>query len=1044
MSTPASRHLALLATQDAFNRLASRPDALYPDPLQDALRCLVEGAAACLPAAERITIALRDGDALVIRAGNATPAETVRVPLAGSLHAACLDAGEPLHLPDTRTQGWDGTATADGSLLLVPFQADALGAGVLQLGCSRPHGFDEDDVLLGQLLGGILAAAVRRLAGSTPPLPDIFADRLELLDADDRVLWINLVGLRLQGQPDAPASIGSSWLDGWSQPDRVVAAAAVAAARSGGVGRFRTCVGDLTSVRRCWDVVITPMPAATDAGRLLALGRDITDLDRAARRNALALKAGSVIGIGTWRRTGEQTGDYWLDEELADAFGLPADRLQVAVPADFLRCVHPDDQAALRAFGREARARGGEPVAKFRLRATPVQSGAAAWRWVEARAHTEWRDGVVDHSTGVLIDIDGRRRAELELAQNQQTIRHVAESLPILIVHVAPDLSFRFANRAYRRCFGEAGASVRSLFGAAIEQGQRPLLERALGGERIRFDTHARGRDGLLRDLDLEYIPRRAADGAFDGCYVIGIDITGRKEEERALSRSRLTLEQSLAVAQQESERVWRLSRELLCVRDQQWRLRSVNPAWSAALGWPAESLLGDDTIALIHPDDRARSLAIRQSLSRDGDSAAYESRYRASSGAYRWLSWNLVSADGLIYATARDVTDEKEAALRVQRIEEQLRQSQKMEAVGQLTGGIAHDFNNLLTGVIGSLEMMRNRVGQGRLDDLGKYMDAAAESAERAASVTHRLLSFSRRQTLEPKPVLADGLIDEMDPLIRRAAAPVAVLQIVRHRGLWTIFCDPRQLEIAVLNLVNNARDAMPNGGRLMIETANAVLEDDELGGELPAREYVAISVSDTGIGMSTETAARAFDPFFTTKPIGRGTGLGLSMVYGFARQSGGHARIVSAPGRGARVTIYLPRSTQANAVATSTARAAPAVLLVEDEPMVRMLVGEALGELDCDTIEAVDGAGGLRVLQSERVIDLLITDIGLPGGMDGVQMVELARAQRPDLKVLFITGYAESSIPEATSSSATMEVIGKPFTLELLMERVRAMIQC
>ncbi len=1047
MPASAGRHAALLAMQRALNCSLDLPGS----GVEEAFGCLVSAAAAVFPGADLVAVAIRDGDGLVIQASNGEAGAGIRLSLSGSLHGVCLERRSPVRADDLGTCGDAGAAACAllgvRSLLLIPLSWPGGGAGILQVGCAAAEGFVDDDVLAGQMLAGMLASGLASIKHETPgsaaPEARVLegcADRVEIIGTDGVVVWINPAGLRLLGTAAGARVIGSTWLDHWPTAHHADAAAAIADARGGGVGRFRAAGLVTGAIRRWWDVVLTRLPGPPGAIRqLLSIAREISDLQEDAERTSLALAAGSVVGIGAW-----EPGGVSLDDRLAEAFGLPADRMADLQPADFLRRVHPDDHEALGAMGRRAQSASGELSASFRLRAPT----GGIWRWVEARGiRVLGEDGAISRMTGVLIDIDARKRVELELAQNEQTVRDVADSMPIMLVYIAPDRTLRFANRSYRGAFGEtsgkaAGDPVHYLFGAALEEGPGALLARALAGERVRFDGQAHTRDAILLDLDFEYIPRRGGTGEFDGCYVLGTDITQRKEEERALTRSRLTLEQSLAVAQQESARLWRLSRDLLCVRDRRWRLRSVNPAWHVVLGWPAETLLGGDSLELIHPDDRRHSLEVRRSLGMESDEAAYENRYRASHGGYRWLSWKVVSADGLIYATARDITLEKEAALRLQRVEEQLRQSQKMEAVGQLTGGIAHDFNNLLTGVIGSIEMMRGRLLQGRLDQLGKYMDAASDAAERAASVTHRLLSFSRRQTLEPKRVAADRLIEATNEVIRRAAGPLALVQIVRHRGVWEIFCDPAQLETALLNLVNNARDAMPDGGRLVIETGNAVLEEYQSDGEIPAGEYVAISVTDTGTGMSAEVAARAFDPFFTTRPIGRGTGLGLSMVYGFARQSGGYARIVSAPGRGARVTMYLPRAPEASLPDALEARPGRAVLLVEDEPMVRMLVGEVLGALDCETIEAVDGAGGLRVLQGDRRIDLLITDIGLPGGMNGMQMVDAARQSRPELKVLFITGYAESSIAELGQPREGMQVIGKPFTMEGLMEQVRSMI--
>ena len=383
---------------------------------------------------------------------------------------------------------------------------------------------------------------------------------------------------------------------------------------------------------------------------------------------------------------------------------------------------------------------------------------------------------------------------------------------------------------------------------------------------------------------------------------------------------------------------------------------------------------------------------------------------------------------------------------------EELLRQSQKMEAVGQLTGGLAHDFNNLLAGIGGSLELLGKRLQQGRLDELPRYLDAAQGASRRAAALTHRLLAFSRRQTLDPRPTDVNRLVDSMEELVRRTMGPEVVIEVIRAAGLWSTLVDPNQLENTLLNLCINARDAMPSGGRLTVETSNHWLDTDaarEL--DVPPGRYVSLSVTDTGSGMPPEVLSKAFDPFFTTKPLGMGTGLGLSMIYGFARQSGGQVVIQSRPDEGTRVSVLLPRHfQQAGAVEPSPAHGEPpravagqTVLVVDDEPTIRMLVCEILEELGYAAIEAEDGASGLKVLQSDRRIDLLISDVGLPGGMNGRQMADAARVGRPDLKVLFITGYAETAAAIGSAHlEAGMYVMTKPFDIEALAVRIKELI--
>ena len=1076
-SSAAASHAALIATQLAVSRCGR--------DLEAAFRCVVEGAAAVVRCCELAAIEVVEGEELVYRASSVPRSVGVRLPLARSASGLCLSLGRAILVDDTGTDARVNAAACRalgiGSMVLVPIPRQGVSAGVLKLACSRTGAFAEQDVLLGQLLVGILAAGLsaadetqarEALASSEAVNRRILqssGDRIELLDLAGRVVSINQAGLTLLGRTDA-GIIGTEWLQGWPAERRSEAAAALREARAGRSGRLRAPGLASAAPRRWWDVVVTPIPDANgEPQRLLSMSRDITELHEASERVELALDAGSVLGIGMW-----ELGVLSIDSRMASTLGLAAAAgWRDIAPAALLDRVHPGDQAALRSLPAQAAQGGGRFRAAFRLRSGRDTASASndpaaqaeAWHWVEARGLVvSAQDGEVPRFTGVLIDIDARKRVELELELNEQTLRQIADTVPVLIAYIGPDLTCRFANRAYvgwfgRPLHGAPGRPTKWLLGAPVDDRPSAPLRRALAGEAIRYDGQVRHRDGTLRDLDIGYQPRRRGDGEIDGCYVIGVDITRRQEEARALNRSNLTLEHSLAMVQHESEQVWRLARDLLSVFDAEGALRSFNPAWSTVLGWEPEQLRGRRYSDFLHPDDVERTARALGLIAGSGGLGGFENRWRCRDGSYRWLSWNAVLADGLLYAAGRDVTAEKDAALRLARTEEQLRQSQKMEAVGQLTGGIAHDFNNLLTGVIGSIEMMRHRLRQGRSAELDRYLDAAAGAADRAASLTHRLLAFSRRQTLDPKPVAAELLVDGMEDLIRRTAGPAVTLQIVRHPGLWSIFCDPGQLEAALVNLANNSREAMPDGGRLVIETSNAVLDDADTEGDTPPGDYVAISVADTGAGMSAEVAARAFDPFFTTKPIGHGTGLGLSMIYGFTRQSGGDARIVTVPGHGARVTIYLPRHRDPRSEPKpGSAVAAPrypgrTVLLVEDEPMVRMLLGEALGEIGCDTIEASDGVGGLRVLQDDKPVDLLITDIGLPGGINGRQLAEAARTLRPDLKVLFITGgeesdrriaavFGDSLVAGEGPGDLWTQVLEKPFTMELLMQRVRSML--
>src|ERR1700737_2923187 len=532
-------------------------------------------------------------------------------------------------------------------------------------------------------------------------------------------------------------------------------------------------------------------------------------------------------------------------------------------------------------------------------------------------------------------------------------------------------------------------------------------------------------------------------------------DLALRQSEERfrkladQLVELNATLAQRVAEKTRERDRIWSVSQDLLVVSDRNGVWRTVNPAWTKTLGWSEAELLNRTSEWLEHPDDGEITQAQVKKLGASETTVKFESRFRHKDGSYRWLSWTGVSDKDHNYAVARDVTAEKAADERLKATEEALRQSQKMEAVGQLTGGIAHDFNNLLTGIVGSLDLLQTRLNQGRTDNVARYIDAATTSANRAAALTHRLLAFARRQPLIPKSVDANQLVVSLEDLLRRTIGEAIDLEIVASDDLWCTLCDPNQLESALLNLAINARDAMPDGGKLTIATANARF--DSVTADTPALlpgDYICIGVTDTGVGMSAEVAARAFDPFFTTKPIGQGTGLGLSMIYGFARQSNGHATIDSKIGQGTSIKLYLPRhhgdiaaSHASAARAAEHAATGETVLVVEDEPVVRGVILEMLHEEGYRTLEAVDGPSGLRILGAYERVDLLITDVGLPG-MNGRQLADQARETRPGLKILFITGYAESVAISEGFLQPGMEMITKPFDLEHLSRQIRAMV--
>ncbi|MDR5823876.1 ATP-binding protein [Caballeronia sp. LZ043] len=560
-------------------------------------------------------------------------------------------------------------------------------------------------------------------------------------------------------------------------------------------------------------------------------------------------------------------------------------------------------------------------------------------------------------------------------------------------------------------------------------------------------------------------------------------DISARKKADAALRASE-------ALARQNIERVQLALAAGAIIGTWFWDLPSdrftVDEAFAQSFGLdPAQGHDGlslAQVIANVHPDDRdGLTQALTEALQRGGH-YAYQYRVRRADGRYYWIEANGRvdhGADGtplrfpgvLLDAEQRRAVeaerDRAAASLRalnetleqrvaartaeLMRAEEQLRQAQKMEAVGQLTGGLAHDFNNLLAGVSGSLQLLSIRLSQGRVADVDKYVVAAQGAVRRAAALTHRLLAFSRRQTLDPRPTDVNALVNGMTDLIQRTVGPGIRVEAVGAAGLWPALVDAGQLENALLNLCINARDAMPDGGAITMETANKWIDHAAAHThDMPEGQFLSLCVTDTGIGMTPDIVAKAFDPFFTTKPIGMGTGLGLSMIYGFAKQSGGQVRIYSEPGQGTTVCIYLPRFygdvasdlPDHDAAPISGAESGETVLIVDDEPSVRMLITDVLEEHGYTVIEAADSMAGLKVLQSNVRIDLLISDVGLPGGMNGRQMADAARASRPGLKVLFITGYAENSVIGNGRLDPGMQVLTKPFALETLAEKVRQLV--
>jgi signal transduction histidine kinase len=601
-----------------------------------------------------------------------------------------------------------------------------------------------------------------------------------------------------------------------------------------------------------------------------------------------------------------------------------------------------------------------------------------------------------------------------------------------------------------------------------------PLVDKALGGDASFFEnlplvTNRKGYDEQAW-FTFSYSPLRDDSGAIAGMFCSTYESTERVQTERALRDERERMGQMFAQA----------PTFMAMLRGAEHRFELTNPGYDKLIGH--RDVLGR-TVAETLPDAVEQGfLDLLDGVFTSGiafTATGMLYAVQAEPGGPindRYVDFvyqPIRDATGAVvgvFVEGADVTDRKRLERDLQSLnadleqrvrdrtqelieaQEALRQAQKMEAVGQLTGGIAHDFNNLLQGITGSLEIVQRRVAQGRIDELDRFITGATTAANRAASLTHRLLAFSRRQPLDPRPVQANALIASLEDLLRRTTGEQIAFETVLAEGLWTTLCDPNQLENSLLNLVINARDAMPDGGVLTIETRNALLDDHFAASQRDVRpgHYVCICVSDTGTGMSADTIAKAFEPFFTTKPIGQGTGLGLSMIYGFARQSEGYARIYSEVGHGTTIKLYLPRhygeAEQGEALPGLTqdhaTNAGEIVLVVEDDAVVRALIVEVLGELGYQAVEAHDGPAGLDCLRTMERIDLLVTDIGLPG-LNGRQVADAGRMMRPGLRVLFMTGYAENAALASGFLEPGMSMITKPFAMEALATQIRTIIE-
>ncbi|WP_292043951.1 hybrid sensor histidine kinase/response regulator [Massilia sp. UBA6681] len=762
-----------------------------------------------------------------------------------------------------------------------------------------------------------------------------------------------------------------------------------------------------------------------------------------------AIKAGR---LGTWSLD-IATGELRTSEVCRCNFGRdPAAPFSYA---ELRAAIHPDDKVRMADAVEHSVASRADYDIEYRI-VTP----GGDLRWIAIRGQPDFdSEGRPLRMTGVSIDVTDRRQAEERLSESEARYRTLFDSIDegFCVVQFIDgphgpmsDYVHVEANAAYMRHAGIpdiVGKTARSLLSRSEADAWVAIIRGVLEtGQPVRFER-------VLETTDryLEVACSRIEPATKRQIAVIFQDISARRLAERRLRELNDSLASQVAERTAERDQLWKLSQDMLARANFEGTMSAVSPAWTQVLGWSEAELLARPYASLMHPEDMPPTLEAIGRMAETHQPARFENRIATRDGGWKHIEWTVApELDGENFvAIGRDLSLNKAREAELEQARQSLRQSQKMEAVGQLTGGLAHDFNNLLASISGGLQVLKLKLHRGQVAGLERYIEIGESSVRRAASLTQRLLAFSRRQTLDPKPVDINRLIAGMEELVRHSVGPMIELEVLGAHDLWLTKVDPSQLENALLNLCINARDAMmPDGGKLTLVTANEWIDERDARGDMPPGQYISLRVSDTGTGMPPEVVARIFDPFYTTKPLGEGTGLGLSMVYGFVRQSGGQVRVRSEPGHGTSMCLYVPRycgAAQAEAkadVPPPSSGQGETIVLIEDEHALRAIVEEVLREAGYRVLTAQDGPTGLQILNSDTRVDLLVTDVGLPGGLNGRQVADAARLQRPGLKVLFVTGYADTAAVGNGRLAAGMEVITKPFEITALTYKVRALI--
>ncbi len=655
-----------------------------------------------------------------------------------------------------------------------------------------------------------------------------------------------------------------------------------------------------------------------------------------------------------------------------------------------------------------------------------------------------------------------RARTEAALRLSEGSFRALGENLPNLCWMAHADGSIYWYNKTW--C-DYAGRSLDHMIEHGWETMQDPRVLPAVEmmwkrcvatGTPFEMTFPLRGADGRYRPFLTRIVPVRDENGAITRWFGNNVDVSEiRAAEERLLtSEAELRqlndkLEDLVAERTADRDRIWRLSTDIMLVARFDGPITAVNPAWTTVLGWTESEILGTSFVDLIHPDDLARSLNAAKRLSQGERLTQFETRFRHKNGEYRWITWAVVPGAGLINAVGRDMTAERRQAEALAHTEEQLRQAQRMEALGQLAGGIAHDFNNVLQAISGGLRLIHRRADDAA--GVRKLVDMISDAAGRGASITSRLLAFARRDQLQAVKVQPRALLEGLREILAHTLGPRISVQIDLGPDQPAFLADKAQLETVLVNMAVNARDAMPDGGVLTLSAKLDQVDDPQ---EWPAGlrpgAYLRLALTDTGVGMDAATLARAGQPFFTTKPMGQGTGLGIAMARGFAVQSGGAFAISSAPAKGTTVKLWFPLAHTEDILAEPPSAAPPIalhtrarVLVVDDDALVRELLAANLEEIGYHTAQASDGLDALARLDAGEPADLLVTDFAMPG-MGGLELIKEARRRRPDLPVLLLTGYADDKLRDQIGLMAdhATVLLRKPITSDELAAHAASLL--